>query len=55
MKCEKCGDNIEKRSPTCDWQQGRCPHLPPMFNHKAVDNYRKRFYNLLIAIKGWFK
>lgn len=55
MRCEKCGYNIEESLSSCDWNQGRCPHRPPIINQTVVDNYKKRFYNLLIAIKGWFK
>jgi len=47
MKCTTCKQDVD---PMCDWQQGRCPHRPPM-----LTTYHFRFYNLLQAIKNLFK
>lgn len=47
MACKTCG---KQYSISCDWQQGRCPHHPPMF-----DTHHLRFYNLWKTIKAWFK
>ena len=47
MKCNTCGEDVHA---TCDWNQGRCPHRPPM-----LTNYHFRFYNLMQFIKGLFK
>jgi hypothetical protein len=46
QKCNTCGNEY---SPSCDWQQGRCPHHPPV-----VSEYQKRFYNLMQSIKNIF-
>lgn len=45
-KCSTCNSNI---TLTCDWNQGRCPHRPPM-----LTDYHFRFYNLAKWIKGLF-
>ncbi len=47
MKCETCNKDY---SPTCDWNQGRCPLHPPMINPHSM-----RFLNLFRSIKGLFK
>jgi len=47
MKCFTCK---KEYTPACDWQQGRCPHHPPM-----IDIHWLRFYNLITLIKNWFK
>lgn len=47
MKCSTCKQDY---SPSCDWQQGRCPHHPPIINSHSM-----RFYNLIKAIKRFFK
>jgi hypothetical protein len=31
----------------CDWNQGRCPHLPSLFDCIVSSNYKTRLYNLL--------
>ena len=31
-------------SPDCDWQQGRCPHHPPLLNIQPRDTSRGHFY-----------
>lgn len=46
-KCQVC---MKEYSPNCDWQQGRCPHHPPVINTHSF-----RFLNLYNAIKGFFK
>jgi hypothetical protein len=47
MKCNTCGSTIKI---DCDWQQGRCPHRPPM-----LTGFHFRYVNLLKFIKGFFK
>jgi hypothetical protein len=32
---------------TCDWNQGRCPHLPSLLDQIIAVPYKTRFYNLL--------
>ena len=51
-KCELC-----RRVPsnTCDWKQGRCPHLPSIFDLIMSDTYKTRFYLLFSKIKSLFK
>jgi hypothetical protein len=49
MKCQTCGDEY---SLACDYRQGRCPHHPPLIN---IDHLHLKFYNLITAIKEWFK
>jgi hypothetical protein len=31
----------------CDWNQGRCPHVPSMFDRIMSSPYKTRFNNLL--------
>lgn len=45
MKCDTCN---KEYSPDCDWQQGRCPHHPPLFNIQPRDTSRGHFYVSLI-------
>ena len=45
MKCETCN---KEYSPDCDWQQGRCPHHPPLFNIQPKDTSRGHFYVSLV-------
>jgi len=51
-KCELC-----RRIPsnTCDWKQGRCPHLPYIFDLFMADTYKTRFYMLFRKVKSLFK
>ena len=51
-KCELC-----RRIPsvTCDWKQGRCPHVPSIFDMIITDTYKTRFYLLFKKIKSLFK
>ena len=41
MKCTTCD---REYSPDCDWQQGRCPHHPPLLNIQPKDTSRGHFY-----------
>jgi hypothetical protein len=41
MKCKTCNQDY---SPTCDHNQGRCPHHPPMINIQPKDTSRGHFY-----------
>ena len=41
MKCSTCG---QAYSPDCDYNQGRCPHHPPMINIQPRDTSRGHFY-----------
>lgn len=47
MKCTTCN---KEYSPTCDYNQGRCPMHPPVIN-----THSWRFYNLYQSIKNFFK
>jgi hypothetical protein len=48
-RCSLCG-TVPR--PNCDWNQGRCPHLPSMLDQILADPYRSRFYNLLRFFRG---
>ncbi len=50
MKNDKCTICDKEYSLSCDWQQGRCPHHPPLINPHSF-----RFLNLINSIKGWIK
>jgi hypothetical protein len=52
MKCNFCGKDV---APTCDWQQGRCPHRSAMIDDILLDNYKARYYNLIKSITNFFK
>ena len=45
MKCTTCN---QEYSPDCDWQQGRCPHHPPLFNIQPRDTSPGHFYVSLV-------
>lgn len=51
-KCELCH---RIPSNTCDWKQGRCPHLPSIFDMIMADNYKTKFYLLINKIKSLLK
>jgi len=44
-KCEVCR---KEYSPNCDWDQGRCPHHPPLLNVQPKDTSRGHFYVSLV-------
>ncbi len=41
MKCNTCN---KEYSPECEYNQGRCPHHPPMLNIQPKDPSRGHFY-----------
>ncbi len=41
MKCKTCN---QEYSANCDYNQGRCPHHPPMINIQPRDTSRGHFY-----------
>ena len=45
MKCDTCG---QEYSPNCDYNQGRCPHHPPLINIQPKDTSRGHFYVSLV-------
>ena len=45
MKCDICKKDY---SPDCDFQQGRCPHHPPMINIQPKDPSKGHFYVSLV-------
>lgn len=45
-RCAICRKPIAEVS-SCDWQQGRCPHMPSMLDNILADGYKSRFYNLI--------
>jgi hypothetical protein len=49
VTCKICGLNPP---PDCDWRQGRCPHIPSMFDRIMSSPYKTRFYNLIKLIIG---
>lgn len=40
-KCDTCNKDY---TPECDYNQGRCPHHPPMINIQPRDTSRGHFY-----------
>jgi hypothetical protein len=55
-KCPTCGEKLsEDTVMACVWQQGRCPHQPPIIDTINLDNYKSRYYNLIESIKNFFK
>jgi hypothetical protein len=48
-RCSTCGHLIHQG---CNYNQGRCPHQPPMIN---LTEYHYRYLTLVNTIKGWFK
>jgi hypothetical protein len=45
-KCAICHKPITEVS-SCDWNQGRCPHVPSLLDNILADGYKSRFYNLI--------
>ncbi len=45
MKCNICRKDYD---PSCDYNQGRCPHHPPMLNIQPKDTSKGHFYVSLI-------
>lgn len=45
MNCKTCN---QPYSPSCDWQQGRCPHHPPMIKIQPRDTSKGHFYVSLV-------
>ena len=41
MKCNICRKDY---TPECDYNQGRCPHHPPMINIQPKDISKGHFY-----------
>lgn len=41
MKCNTCNKEYDAN---CDFNQGRCPHHPPMLNVQPKDTSRGHFY-----------
>jgi ferritin-like protein len=48
-KCSICRQVIKD---TCDWHQGRCPHVPSLAQSILNNPYKARFYNLIKFFKG---
>jgi hypothetical protein len=49
-KCRACG---QVYSPSCDWNQGRCPWHEPTFL-STMPEYYLRYLNLGQSIKNFF-
>jgi len=45
MKCNLCK---QEYTPACDYNQGRCPHHPPMIDIQPRDTSRGHFYVSLV-------
>ena len=41
---DKCNTCHNQYSPSCDYNQGRCPHHPPMINIQPKDTSKGHFY-----------
>ena len=44
-KCKTCNTDY---TPDCDYNQGRCPHHPPLLNIQPRDTSRGHFYVSLV-------
>ena len=49
IDCTICG---KEYTPTCDYKQGRCPHIPSIAQQIMASPYKSRFYNLIKFFKG---
>lgn len=45
MNCNICN---KEYSPECDYNQGRCPHHPPLINIQPKDTSKGHFYVSLV-------
>ena len=45
MKCNTCN---KEYTAECDYNQGRCPHHPPMLNIQPKDTSKGHFYVSLV-------
>jgi len=45
MTCSTCG---KEYTASCDYNQGRCPHHPPMLNIQPKDTSKGHFYVSLV-------
>ena len=45
---DKCNTCHNQYSPTCDWNQGRCPHRKPMIDIQPKDTSKGHFYVSLV-------
>lgn len=45
MKCETCN---KEYSADCEYNQGRCPHHPPLINVQPKDTSKGHFYVSLV-------
>jgi len=45
MKCNTCN---KEYTPDCDYNQGRCPHHPPLLNVQPKDTSKGHFYVSLV-------
>ena len=50
-KCSICLKTISEVS-SCDWNQGRCPHMPSLAEQIMASPYKSRFYNIIKFFKG---
>jgi hypothetical protein len=41
MKCNTCN---QEYTPECNYNQGRCPHHPPLLNIQPKDTSKGHFY-----------
>ena len=41
---DKCNVCHNQYSPSCNYNQGRCPHHPPMINIQPKDTSKGHFY-----------
>lgn len=48
-KCSICRKAI---TDTCNWNQGRCPHVPSLAQQIIASPYKARFFNLIKLFKG---
>jgi hypothetical protein len=48
-RCSICG---EVPQLSCDWNQGRCPHLPSLLDTIMSSQYKTRFLNLFKFFTG---
>lgn len=47
-KAKRCALCLKAIDPNCDWNQGRCPHRPPMIEIQPKDTSKGHFYVSLV-------
>jgi hypothetical protein len=43
VKLSRCSICRKIPAPDCDWNQGRCPHIPSTIDQIVIDQFKKFF------------